>query len=726
MSNPCELPLNAVIRSTDSLHALSVPHRVLYCDRDCDYALLFRMEGRYRRPRRHVLHELTDDWNAGRLIPFDLALPSVMRLPEKDIPPKVKATRDAWWARLEPLLGPDHLIVLFENFAESIKSFSLSLSIDRAFLYARVYRYFYYGCIPNAFLPQFELRGGAGKPRLQGTKKLGAPRKAVKLGHDELNVGKNVTEADKANIQDIMDSEWSAGDHKTWVDVHVALVDKHYCAKDPQTGKVRLSPYPTCSQFIYHAKRLPDYAELLRRRVTAKRFDREYRAIVGRSMAEAYGPKHRYQIDATIGDIYLTSMFDRSWIIGRPVIYLVSDVFSAKFVGLYIGLEGPSWEGARLALLNAFLPKNEYLKRLGLEDELAWNADGVCTNIMGDRAELLSNNALGLTTGLGVSIDIASGYRPDMKGIVERRFGLLNGVIHFMPGAVRKRIRERGEPHCAEDGVYNMLEFTRMIVRDLVRANEHQWCEDRRTPGMITAGIRPVPDALWDFGMEHLVGGTPTRTREEIYAHLLPQDDATVYEDGIHFNGLRYTSSIAMQQRWFEQARYNKCFKVRVRHNPEIPERIWLISSSDSQLRSEAHQAKLIDVYSRYTNLQMDEILDLHERESIDSIENDQANLAHKIKNRHLNRHDTEDAKAEYRKSVAEIGKSQRTKNIREQRGTEKQYNRGAQANYEREHFTHSKSSTDVPKTSDASSTSTRSVADSLILKMLQSEEAST
>lgn len=726
MTNPCDLPLNAVIRSTDSLHALSIPHRVLYCDRDCDYALLFCMEGRYRRPRRYVLHELTDDWNAGKLVTLELTLPIVMSLPEDRIPVKVKAVRDAWWTRLKPLLGPDNVLVLFEDFAESIKSFSLSLHIDRAFLYARVYRFFYFGCVPNAFLPQFELRGGAGKPRLQGTKKVGAPRKAVKLGHDELNVGMNITEADKVNIRDIMNNEWSVGDHKTWVEVHVALVDKYYCEKNPQTGKVRFSPHPTCSQLIYHAKRLPDYAEFLRRRVTSKRFDREYRAIIGKSMAEAYGPKHRYQIDATIGDIYLTSMFDRTWIIGRPVIYLVSDVFSGKYVGLYIGLEGPSWEGARLALLNAFLPKDEYLKRLGLEGELVWKADGICTNMMADRAELLSNNALGLTTGLGVSIDIASGYRPDMKGTVERRFGLLNGVIHFMPGAVRKRIRERGEPHCAEDGTYNMLEFTRMIVRDIVRANEHQWCEDRRTPGMLKAGIQPVPNALWDFGMEHLVGGTPTRTREEIYAHLLPQDNAMVYEDGIHFKGLRYTSSIAMQQRWFEQARYNKRFKVRVRYNPEIPERIWLISSSDSQLRSQVHQAKLIDEYNRYANLQLDEIRDLRERESIDRKENDQANLARKIQNQHLNRQDAETANAEYRKSVAESGKSRRTKNIRGQRGTEKQYNRGDQANYEREHFAGSQSATNVPNTSATPPTSTCSVADSLILKMLQPKEAST
>jgi hypothetical protein len=67
-----------------------------------------------------------------------------------------------------------------------------------------------------------------------------------------------------------------------------------------------------------------------------------------------------YEIDATIGDVYLVSRFDRNKIIGRPVVYIVIDVFSRMITGVYIGLEGPSWVGAMMALANATAPKVEY------------------------------------------------------------------------------------------------------------------------------------------------------------------------------------------------------------------------------------------------------------------------------------------------------------------------------------------------------------------------------
>ncbi len=65
------------------------------------------------------------------------------------------------------------------------------------------------------------------------------------------------------------------------------------------------------------------------------------------------GPGAKYQIDATVGDIYLVSQFDRSDIIGRPVMYFVMDSYSRMVTGMYVGLEGPSWAGAMMAIENA-------------------------------------------------------------------------------------------------------------------------------------------------------------------------------------------------------------------------------------------------------------------------------------------------------------------------------------------------------------------------------------
>jgi putative transposase len=418
-------------------------------------------------------------------------------------------------------------------------------------------------------------------------------------------------------------------------------------------------------------------------------------------------------------------MYNRSWIIGRPVIYVVVDVFSGKIVGLYVGLEGPSWEGARLALLNTFLPKDEYLSRYGLDEEVNWSAHHIPVSVMADRAELLSENARGLITGLGIAIDIASGYRPDWKGFVERKFGILNDtVIHFMPGAVLKRNRERGERHYALDGTYNLYEFTRIIVREAIYFNAHHKYEDRRTPEMIRAGIKATPDTLWAFGMEHLIGGTPHRTRDEIYAHLLPQGNATVREDGIYFEGVRYTAPFAMQQRWFERARYHKRFSIPIRYNKEIPERIWILYNDESKIRFQIHEASLLDEHLRYTSLQLEEIQDLRTFEKLNRNDDEHSDLEDKIKKDVLNDKELKVAQEECRKSTSSKSRTQRSKNIRPQHAVEKQRQREEQRNYELEHFgkasfTSSKQANTNEDRSKARTTRTNS----LILNMLQSDE---
>ena len=76
----------------------------------------------------------------------------------------------------------------------------------------------------------------------------------------------------------------------------------------------------------------------------------------------ANGPGSLYQIDATKDDIYLVSRTDRNRIIGRPVVYLVQDVFSRLIAGIAVTLEGPSWLGAMLALENTASDKTPFAK----------------------------------------------------------------------------------------------------------------------------------------------------------------------------------------------------------------------------------------------------------------------------------------------------------------------------------------------------------------------------
>lgn len=722
MPEQLELSRNCIIRPIPG-HWLKVPHRLLEVDAETDLAYVFKMRHPLSRPQVVSWQQLQEDWYAHLVVAEVFTPPPIMLLSEGEIPEDYRSRRDKWWGMFTPLLSKGRYLQLLGRQGEALAQFAKKNHITKKTTYRYLYRFFYYGCIPNAFLPRFELRGGHGHSRLTGTTKLGRPRKAVQLGHAPSTPGFVVTDEDRAHFLWALETYWAEGEEWTFKDAYERLCHKHYSEKIGTQRKL-LAQKPSYDQFVYQAKKLPQFSVLQRRRIGEKKWDRNFRSIVGKSSAEVLGPADRYQIDATIADIYLTSIYNRNWIIGRPVIYVVVDVFSGYIVGLYVGLEGPSWEGARLALLNAFTDKTDFLTRYGFGPETEWLAHHIPVHVFADRAELLGDNALGLTTGLGITIDIASSYRPDWKGIVERKFGIANDtVIHFLPGAVLQRIRERGERDYALDGTLNLHEFAAIIIRDFLHFNKHHRYKDRCTPAMIEAGIPPTPAGLWRFGMDHLVGGTPCRSREEIHAHLLPQGSASVREDGIHFQGLRYTSPYAMEQRWFEKARFDKRFRVNVKYHMETPERIWIVGKSAQSIRLEIHEAKLLDPYKRYEKVRWEEAMDLLAYEDLQSSDAEDIELEERLNVIDENSAVVTKARKELKIQRVEGSANQRKRSIRKHRANEKAAQRKVQALQDMEALGHPAGESSVHVIPRTQSSQSRSPTDAMILRVLRDDE---
>ncbi|MBW4419912.1 MAG: transposase family protein [Myxacorys californica WJT36-NPBG1] len=139
----------------------------------------------------------------------------------------------------------------------------------------------------------------------------------------------------------------------------------------------------------------------------------------------AFGPGSIYQIDATIGDIYLVSSLDRTRIIGRPVIYVVIDVFSRMIVGMSVTLEGPSWVGAMQAMENAASDKVTFCQEYGIEiAEEDWASYHLPEMILADRGEFEGYMADNLVNALNIRVSNTPPYRADWKAIVERNFRL--------------------------------------------------------------------------------------------------------------------------------------------------------------------------------------------------------------------------------------------------------------------------------------------------------------
>jgi hypothetical protein len=127
-------------------------------------------------------------------------------------------------------------------------------------------------------------------------------------------------------------------------------------------------------------------------------------------------------------------------------VYLIIDVFSRMIAGVYVGLEGPSWLGMMMALVNAATDKVKYCAEYGIEiTPEQWQVHHVPEIILGDRGELAGKNVETSINNLGICIENAAPYRGDQKGIVERHFKIISGKVKpFVPGYVDVDFSQRG------------------------------------------------------------------------------------------------------------------------------------------------------------------------------------------------------------------------------------------------------------------------------------------
>jgi hypothetical protein len=436
---------------------------------------------------------------------------------------------------------------------------------------------------------------------------------------------------------------------------------------------------PTIRQFRYWYQQKYNVKETLSTRKGGTKFELEHRAVLGKSDFGVMGPGARYQIDATVGDIYLVSRFNRADIIGRPVIYFIVDVFSRMVTGMYVGLEGPSWAGAMMALANAMSDKVKFCAEYGIEiTPEEWPCKGVPGAILGDRGEMESKSAETLINALNVRVENAPPYRGDMKGIIEQYFNTTNETaLVRLPGHVKKNYGERGSKDYRLDAKLDIHQLTKILIECVRQHNSSHLLETyERTADMIADGVVPIPIELWNWGITHCSGALRSFPEDKIKLALMPVDTATVTVKGIKYKNIYYLCERAAKEFWFEKAR-NKTWKVDISYDPRNMSAIY-VRNSDGTVEN----CWLSEWQEKYVGKTLDEILYLHEVEKALQRQNAPKEMASKADLTAAIDSVIAEAEEMARQTVLPKSKAERTKSIRDNRRAEKAANRLDEAFY--------------------------------------------
>ena len=351
---------------------------------------------------------------------------------------------------------------------------------------------------------------------------------------------------------------------------------------DPAKGE-----YPTYQQ----VKRVleVDVPRLLKLResTTTGHFDRAMRGLVARNWKGVAGPGHTWAIDSTVADMYLRSSVNRAWIVGRPIVYIIVDVWSTAIVGFYVCLTGPSWNTAKISLFNAVAPPELLGDLMGFEYiQTLHPMPTMCYRLMCDRGEYLSKAASQTAFLLIPSMSYAPPYRPDLKGLVE--------VLHriakdkqflFMPGGMDYRRAEfdlrKSNP---AESVLTVQEYTEYLH---VMFSEYNLTADRShrvDAHMAAAGVFPSPAGLWRWGHAMGVGVQRSMLQTDLITSLLDSGTARIGRSSVVFGGNDYQSKIVQAEEWTTHARNFGGRDIPVFYHQGAVKKIWTPNSQSEGL----------------------------------------------------------------------------------------------------------------------------------------------
>ncbi len=441
----------------------------------------------------------------------------------------------------------DPEIFATRKLSKRIRAVVESNNVTRATVYKYLKKYWKRGQHINALLPDYFNCGVKGEDRAANAKK-GRPRELTP------GVGCIVTD----HVRELMDK----------------VIKNHLMIDSPLTlpqatlklGSLYLKYYPntleeelpSVRQLRYYFNKKYSKATRIEAQTPKRIYNKDTRPLASTVNTSAIGPGSRYEIDATIADVYLISKVDRNRIVGRPTVYVVIDTFSRLIVGLYVGLENASYAAAMLAMGNAFLPKKEYCDQFNIQiANEAWPARGIPAVIMADKAELLGSQIESLSRKFRVRIENPPAYRAEAKGIVERRFRTLQAEFKpYVPGVVTDtRVKKRGGKDYRLDAKLTVNEFTEIIIESVLFHNNDCVLDgyDRSTdmpPDLETRAL-----SLWNWGLSNRTGQLKQPPTESVLVALMPRERVTISVDGIKLMGLLYTSVELFKSSWLHRTK---------------------------------------------------------------------------------------------------------------------------------------------------------------------------
>jgi len=449
-------------------------------------------------------------------------------------------------------------------------------------------RYWQRGHMKNALLPEIDPDDVSGKERQNldhKTPKRGRPSNIARL--TGVATGINIDDTIKEYFRRGTELFYGHTERKSMIRAFDYILTLFFHqGTELRNGKfVPLLPpaseRPTWNQYRYWYRKEYDPVNGIAASEGLHTSDMGGRSDLGSLRKMIPGPGFLFGIHAVIGDICLVSMLDRRRILGRPVMYIVVDLFSDLIVGMSVSLDGPHWEGAMLALENAAHDKVAFCKEYGVDiTEDDWPCQHLPKAILPSRDELFSNQAHNLTGTLGIEVSNMALDCSGWKETFRRSIPILeDGVIHWEPRSVNNLPESRQKGYQL-DACLTLYDFHRLMIYCVIEHNQaHRLSDDYLDRDMIADSVKPYPRDLWKWGIRNRPGMLRVIPLDIARRNLLSEAEASAISEGIYFRNMLYSLDEVIQNQRFEQAhtRNKRSRSTPIVYDPRAVDQIYMV-----------------------------------------------------------------------------------------------------------------------------------------------------
>jgi len=380
----------------------------------------------------------------------------------------------------------------------------------------------------------------------------------------------NLTQ-DEKNMRWALNKFFYTTKKQSLMTAYTMMLKEKYC--DPMS--VLANKYPSFYQFRYFYRKTKKLQNFYISRNGLKNYQRNNRPLIGdgiQSFAPAIGVG---MLDSTICDIYLIN--DIGNIVGRPILTACIDAYSGFCCGYVLS----SWAGGvyslRGLILNVIADKADWCKQFGISMKAEdWSCDKLPATLVTDMGSEYKSENFEQIAELGVKVINLPAYRPELKGMVEKFFDVVQSTYkkHLKgKGVIELDYQERGAHDYRKDACLTMADFEKIILHCIIYYNSQRIIENfPYTEAMLAENVKPYANCIWNWGKTQIGANLIEVGTKELILTLLPRTTGKFSRFGLKVNKMRYHCDGYTEQ-------YLNGGEVMVAYNPEDVTSVWLLEN---------------------------------------------------------------------------------------------------------------------------------------------------